>query len=287
MDAHVVDLGLHPADQSARLARVLPRLIATDLDGTLLRPDGTVSARTRAALARAQARGTEIVLCTARPVRWMRGLAAAGGIAGIAVCANGAVLWDLSTDALVDSFPIASDAAREVVARLRPLAPGGAWAVETVDHFGHEPGYRPRWPVPGDATVDPIEALLLTPPVKLLLRPDDDRASAAFVARARSQVAELVEVTFSDASASLLEMSAAGVSKGSGLATLCAARGLDRARTIAFGDMPNDLPMLAWAGRSYAMANGHADVISAADETAPANDEDGVAQVIEALLAGD
>ncbi len=265
---------------------MLPRLIATDLDGTLLRPDGTVSARTRAALARAQALATEIVLCTARPVRWMRGLAAAGGIAGIAVCANGAVLWDLSTDALVDSFPIASDAAREVVARLRPLAPGGAWAVETVDHFGHEPGYRVRWPVPATRP-STRSRRCCTPPVKLLLRPDDDRASAAFVARARSRVAELVEVTFSDASASLLEMSAAGVSKGSGLAALCAARGIDRAGTIAFGDMPNDLPMLAWAGRSYAMANGHADVISAADETAPPNDEDGVAQVIEALLAGD
>ncbi|HLI58911.1 MAG TPA: HAD family hydrolase [Solirubrobacteraceae bacterium] len=265
---------------------MLPRLIASDLDGTLLRDDGTVSPRTRAALARARTRGIEIALCTARPVRWMRGLAREAGVAGIAVCANGAVLWDLAADALVDSFPIACETARQVVARLRPLQPGGAWAVETVDHFGHEPGYRVRWPVPDDATVDAIETLLLRPPVKLLLRPDEDGGAARWADAARVLTAGLVEITYSDASASLLEMSAAGVSKGSGLAALCAMHGIDRAQTIAFGDMPNDLSMLAWAGRSYAMANGHPGVIAAADEVAPPNDEDGVAVVLERLLDG-
>jgi hypothetical protein len=284
----VVDLGLHPQTESGTLARVVPRLIATDLDGTLLRADGTVSPRTRAALADAQAHGIQIVVCTARPVRWMRGLAEQGGIGGIAVCANGAVLWDLAADALVGSFPIASETAHDVVSRLRPLMPGGAWAIETVDHFGHEPGYRVRWPVPDDATVDPIEVLLATPPVKLLLRPDRERErdAQAFAERARAEVAELVELTYSDSSASLLEMSAAGVSKGSGLAALCEARGISPAETVAFGDMPNDMSMLTWAGRSFAMANGHPDVIAAADEVAPPNEEDGVATVLERLLAG-
>ena len=260
-------------------------MIATDLDGTLLRSDGSISPRTRATLADAQARGIQIVVCTARPVRWMRGLAEQGGIAGVAVCANGAVLWDLAADALVGSFPIACETAHEVVSRLRPLMPGGAWAIETVDHFGHEPGYRVRWPVPDDATVDAIEVLLATEPVKLLLRPDQPNGAAAFADRARLEVAEFVEVTYSDASATLLEMSAAGVSKGSGLAALCAARGVDSAETVAFGDMPNDMSMLAWAGRSFAMANGHPEVIAAADEVAPPNDEDGVATVLQRLLA--
>lgn len=264
---------------------MVPRLIATDLDGTLLQPDGTVSARTRAALAEARARGVTVVACTARPVRWMRSLAEEGGIAGVAVCANGAVLWDLEADALVGSFPIACETAYEVVARLRALIPGGAWAMETVDHFGHEPGYRVRWPVPDDATVDAIEVLLAEAPVKLLLRPDQPRGAAAFAERVRLEVAEFVEVTYSDASATLLEMSAAGVSKGAGLAALCAARGIDAGETVVFGDMPNDLSMLAWAGRSYAMANGHPDVIAAADDVAPPNHEDGVAAVLERLLA--
>jgi hydroxymethylpyrimidine pyrophosphatase-like HAD family hydrolase len=239
-------------------------------------------------LGRARCLGVEIVLCTARPVRWMRDIAAECGLTGLAVCANGAVLWDLADDVLVESFPIAREQAHEVVARLRPLVPGGSWAIETIDHFGHEPGYRVRWPVPDDATVDAIEILLETPPVKLLLRPDELRggAAAGLAARARAEVAELVEITYSDASASLLEMSAAGVSKGSGLAAVCAAHGIDAADTVAFGDMPNDLPMLAWAGTGYAMANGHPEVIAAADRTAPPNEEDGVAVVIERLLDG-
>ena len=53
--------------------------------------------------------------------------------------------------------PIACETAHEVVSRLRPLMPGGSWAIETIDHFGHEPGYRVRWPVPDDATVDAID----------------------------------------------------------------------------------------------------------------------------------
>jgi Cof subfamily protein (haloacid dehalogenase superfamily) len=280
----VIDLRLHPGRQSGTLARVIPRLIATDLDGTLLRSDGTVSPRTRRVLGRARALGVEVVLCTARPVRWMRDLAAECGITGLAVCANGAVLWDLADDVLVESFPIPRRSAHEVVARLRPLVPGGSWAIETTEHFGHEPGYRVRWPVPDDATVDAIEVLLKTPPVKLLLRPDAVCGAAALAARARAEVADLVEITYSDASASLLEMSAAGVSKGSGLAAVCAAHGIEASDTVAFGDMPNDLPMLAWAGCGYAMANGHPGVIAAADATAPPNEEDGVAVVLERLL---
>ncbi len=263
---------------------MLPRLIATDLDGTLLRSDGTVAPRTRRVLGEMQARGVAIVVCTARPVRWMRGLADAGGITGTAVCANGAVLWDLASETLVESFPVACDAAREVVRRLGPIAPGGAWAVEGIDGFGHEPGYRVRWPVPDDALVEGIDTLLDAPPVKLLLRPDRDPGDAAFADRARDVVADLVELTYSDASASLLEMSASGVSKGSGLAAMCAARGIDAADVVAFGDMPNDLPMLGWAGRSYAMANGHPAALAVADGLAPRNDEDGVAVILEEML---
>ena len=82
----------------------------------------------------------------------------------------------------------------------------------------------------------------------------------------------------------MLEIGAAGVSKASGLAVLCARRGIDRADVLAFGDMPNDLAMLEWAGRSVAVANAHAEVIAIADEVTASNDEGGVAQVLERLL---
>ena len=82
----------------------------------------------------------------------------------------------------------------------------------------------------------------------------------------------------------LMEISAAGVTKGVALARLCALRGVDPDDVIAFGDMPNDLPMLAWAGTSYAVANAHPSVRQAADHVAPANDDDGVASVLSELF---
>ena len=120
------------------------RLVATDLDGTLLRDDGTIDARTRAALTAVQDAGIEIVVCTARPARWITGLVHEAGIAGPAVCANGAVLYDVAAQALLEAFPIPTETALEVVDRLRMAVPDGAWAVECSDRFAHESSYHPR-----------------------------------------------------------------------------------------------------------------------------------------------
>jgi Cof subfamily protein (haloacid dehalogenase superfamily) len=265
---------------------VLPRLLATDLDGTLLRGDGTVSPRTRRALRAIQDAGTEVVIATARPVRWIEDLAREAGITGTAICANGAVIWDLAADTLVHRFPVDPSAAREVVARLGSIVPGAAWAVEGVDSFSHEPGYELRWPVPDDTVVDDVGSLLADPVVKLLLHCPAPRAPDG-AHRARAAVSDLVELTWSEPSAELLEMSAAGVSKGAGLAALCAARGIDAAQVSAFGDMPNDLSMLAWAGHAVAMGNADPSVIDAADEVTLSNAQDGVAVVLERLLAAE
>ena len=265
---------------------MLPRIVATDLDGTLLRPDGTVDARTRRALAAVRAAGSEVVICTARPARWIHQLSDDAGIAGPAVCANGAVLYDVADRRLLEQFPIPVELGHAVVARLRAAIPGAAWAVEGVDRFAHEPAYQVRWPVEPDTVVDHIEALLATPPTKLLLR-DNDAADGpdGLLARARAAAGELIEITHSSAMDTLLEMSAPGVSKGSGLAALCAARGVDAAQVIAFGDMPNDLPMLRWAGCGVAMGNAHAEVLAAADAVTDSNAHDGVAAMLETLLA--
>ena len=93
-----------------------------------------------------------------------------------------------------------------------------------------------------------------------------------------------MEVTYSSSEDALLEISAAGVSKASALAAVCSARGIAAEEVIAFGDMPNDLPMLTWAGRGVAVANAHPEVLAAADEITAGNDECGVAQVLERLL---
>ena len=263
---------------------MLPRAVATDLDGTLLRSDGTLDARTLRALERIEHTGALVVLCTARPARWLAPLAAAAGRHGLAVCANGGVVWSVHHQQVLEQFPLAVEVAHEVVARLRPELPEAAWAVERAEAFAREPDYTPRWPVPDDTVVDAIDALLSVPPVKLMMR-HPHLTVAALAARARELVGHLVEVTYSSSEDALLEISAAGVSKASALAGVCTARNIAAEEVIAFGDMPKDLPMLAWAGRGVAVANAHPEVLAAADEVTAANDEAGVAQALERILA--
>ena len=262
---------------------MIPRLVATDLDGTLLRSDGTIDARTREAIARVEAEGIPVVLCTARPSRWMRPLARATGHRGIAVCSNGSVIWDLHTDTVVATFPFAVEAAREVVARLRAALPDATWALERHGVFCREPRYVPHWPVPDDTIVEEIDVLLAVAPLQMMVR-HPWLTGDELLARARELLSDLAELSHSSHADTLLEIGAAGVSKASGLAMLCARRGIDRADVLAFGDMPNDLAMLEWAGRSVAVANAHAEVIEIADEVTASNDAGGVAQVLERLL---
>ena len=262
---------------------MIPKLVATDLDGTLLRSDGTVDERTRRAIAAIEAAGVTFVICTARPPRWLRPLAEATGHRGLAVCANGGVIWDLHTDSMVEEFPVQAELAREVVRRLRAVLPQGAWAVERAGGFAHEPTYTPRWPVPADTVIDAIDALLEPPAVKLMLR-HPELSADDLLAHARELIGDLVEVSHSSSHDALLEISAPGVSKASALAGVCAELGVGSEQVVAFGDMPNDLAMLSWAGWGVAVANAHADVLAAADEVTASNDDAGVARVLERLL---
>jgi len=257
-----------------------PRVVATDLDGTIVRTDGTISRRTRTALSAAEAAGAMVVIVTGRPPRWLHGIADETGHRGVSICANGALVYDLHTEQVVASYPLSVDIAREVIDALRAGIPGIGFAVETVtDGFGYEPAYRPRWPTEGARTGE-VSELLSGPLAKLLAR-HDDLDSDALLAAAREVVgAEVVEMTHSSDDG-LLEISAVGVSKATTLAALCAEHGLSAGETVAFGDMPNDLPMLAWAGHSVAVANAHPEVLAVVDEVTATNDEDGVAAVLE------
>jgi HAD superfamily hydrolase (TIGR01484 family) len=266
---------------------VTPRLVATDLDGTLVRSDGSVSARTRAALQRVEDAGAVLALVTGRPPRWMHPVVEATGHRGVAVCANGALVYDLHTERVVRSHLLDRAAAAEVVAALRRDLPGIAFAVEKgpVDGvpsgFGREPAYRPRWDN-GEVEVAEIDQLVATGVVKLLAR-HEDLGSDELLAAARSSLGALAEATHSSGDG-LLEISASGISKASGLASLAEEHGIPAADVVAFGDMPNDLPMLAWAGHAVAVANAHPEVKAAADEVTASNDDDGVALVLDRLF---
>jgi HAD superfamily hydrolase (TIGR01484 family) len=260
------------------------RLVATDLDGTIVRSDGTISVRTARALQAAEDSGLIVVLVTGRPPRWMGQVAAATGHTGVAICANGALLYDLHTETVVAERLLGPDQLRSIAGRLREDVPGLLFAVEYGMDFAHEPGYEHAWEIGvPQVRVGPPLAILDRPAAKLLARhptlePDE------LLARAVGILGADATVTHSSTRA-LLEISAYGVTKASALAALAESAGVAPAEVVAFGDMPNDLAMLAWAGHPVAVANAHPRVLANADEVTESNDADGVALVIERIVA--
>ncbi|MEW2359231.1 HAD family hydrolase [Spirillospora sp. NPDC029432] len=258
-----------------------PRLIATDLDGTIVRSDGTVSDRTVAALARVERAGATLVMVTGRPPRWMKDIAAEVGHHGVAICANGAVLYDLHTETVLRTHEIEPRVIEQVVRKLREAVPELRFAVEHPDGFFFEASYNlGRWDARrfGGQAVDDATLFSKSGTKLLALHPAADPDSLA--ARAIGAVGDLVTVTHSSGRG-LLEMSAQGITKASALAEFCNEQGITSAQVAAFGDMPNDLPMLTWAGTSYGVANAHPDVLATVTHTTASNDDDGVAQILE------
>jgi Cof subfamily protein (haloacid dehalogenase superfamily) len=259
-----------------------PRLIATDLDGTLVRRDGTISARTRSAVLSAQHAGSVFVMVTARPPRWLHDLADLVGEHGVAIVANGAILYDVVRRQAIRTRLIDPTVALEVAQAIRAEIPDVEFAIERSDRYGQEPNYVNRWPKPDDTLVAGIEVLLSEPAAKLLVR-HPSWHSDDLLARINPVVAGRVTASHSGGT-SLVEISASGVSKAAMLADFAASQGIAAEESIAFGDSINDLPMLAWAGTSYGVANAHAEVLAMVDTVCPSNDEDGVAAVLEELF---
>lgn len=266
--------------------RNLPPLVACDVDGTLLRSDRTVSARTRDALSAVVAAGAQLLYVTGRPRRWMAPVVEATGHAGTAICANGALVVDLDDDREVATFPFERAAAGEVVARLRREVPGILLGVEWADGFAHEPDFtRGATRSGGDARQpEPIvrddDGLVQLPVLKLLARHPDHDA----LGRTVRDVLDGDAVATWSTDSGLVEISAPGVHKAATLSWLAERDGHTATDAIAFGDMPNDVTLLTWAGWGVAMGQGHPDALAAADEVTTTNDDDGVARVLERLL---
>lgn len=262
-------------------------LIATDLDGTLLRGDGSISERTRRALAEARARGVRVVSVTARPPRRVRAIAAAVGLSGVAICSNGAVVYDIERDAIVQQRRLQASSASEIVLALRAALPGVRFAAEIGPDYGCEVEY----PVPPEHAYDASDPAMLRTDALLLCRAG---VTKLIVQHARASLPELLQhaivcagpyATVTHSGAAFVELAAAGITKARALELFCTELDIPSTAVIAFGDMPNDLPMLTWAGHAVAVANAHPDVQRAADEITCSNDEDGVARVIERVLS--
>jgi hydroxymethylpyrimidine pyrophosphatase-like HAD family hydrolase len=259
-----------------------PRLVATDLDGTLLDDDGVLSDRTQDVLRRVQEIGVRLVIVTARPLRWMDELwATVGGGRGVGIVSNGAITYDIGSREVLDLHGIPAEVGLPMVEAIREAAPGTAIALECLGGYRHEPAYVDLHPTPTDMRVGDLGGLWDEPAVKVLaqhltLDPDDFRARVIDAVGERATPTWTID--------HLMEISAAGVTKGGALATLCERLCVAPEEVVAFGDMPNDLAMLTWAGTSYAVANGHESVLAAADHVAPRNSEDGVALTLAGLF---
>ncbi|MFK0158715.1 HAD family hydrolase [Streptomyces sp. NPDC090493] len=265
---------------------VPPKLVATDLDGTLLRSDGSLAPRTKAALAAAEEAGICVALVTGRPPRSVPALQERIG-PHVVIAANGATVH-LPDGAVAQTFPIPFPAAVRLVRRVRAAIPGVSFAFEFGEASGHEPTY-PDWSFGGEAVelVGPAEEILTHVPGGPLVKILGHHPAlplADFYRQARHTAGPSAETTHSTG-LSLVEFSAPHVTKATTLVAWSGRQGIAVDEIAAFGDMPNDLPMLRAVGHSYAMSNGHPDVLAAARHRAPSNDEDGVARVLEGFLS--
>ncbi len=254
------------------------RLVATDLDGTLVRTDGTVSDYTRQVLEELDRRRVPVVFVTGRPLRWAEEVFEYVGAHGLAIVSNGALVWDVTNSAVHLERSIDPTVGLEVCRRIRAAVPGSSFAVETLAGIALETEFRERYQVPAGSRRGSLAEIWDEPVVKVLAR-HEELAAQEFWDAAAAAVGDLAVITWSSTSA-LLEISGPGVTKASTLALLCADLGIEAHQVIAFGDMPNDLPMLTWAGTSYAMADAHPTVTAAAQHVAPGHDDDGVARVL-------
>ncbi|MCV6977311.1 HAD family hydrolase [Mycobacterium bourgelatii] len=264
-----------------------PALIACDVDGTLFNHDETVSPRTRAAVHAAVADGAQFVIATGRPPRWIRPVVEELGFAPMAVCANGAVIYDPSTDTVVSARTLSVDTLAQLAEIATRVIPGAGLAVERIGERAHDtaspqfvssPGYEHAWLNPDNTEVS-VEDLLSAPAIKLLIR-KAGATSADMAAELAGHIGTEGDLTYSTNNG-LIEIVPRGISKATGVREVADPLGIPDAAVVAFGDMPNDVPMLLWAGRGVAMANAHPAALAAADEVTAPNSEDGVARVLE------
>ena len=264
------------------MAEPRPELIATDIDGTMLRLDGTLSPRVREALHAAAGAGIHVVPATGRPEMVTQDVIAALGLLDHWVFANGAITRNLTTGELVRGFWMDPSVAQGLIVEMRAAFPGARFAIEMEDSMAYEPGFEKI--VPQTPPVPPVDDVLdaMVDRVQKVLVFDPDRTI--------DQLHDSVNATLGDhgvASYSglrFIEVSASLVTKALALDALCGDLGIDPVDAVAFGDNHNDVTMLNWAGRSYAMANGTDDSKDVATEIIHSSNDDGLALKIESWL---
>ncbi|MER7489362.1 HAD family hydrolase [Streptomyces sp. NPDC126497] len=259
------------------------RLIATDLDGTLLRDDHSVSRRTRDALAAATAAGAAHIVVTGRAAPWTRPILDDLGYQGLAVCAQGAQVYDAGAHRLLTSVTLDRQLAGVALAKIEAEV-GPLHLAASRDGVDGEvligPGYEVVGALPATPFTDASD--LWTAPLNKLYIQHPTLTSDELADAATRAAGGFVTVTM--AGEGIVELLPLGLSKATGLSLAARRLGMKAAETIAFGDMPNDIPMFAWSAHGVAMANAHEELKAVADEVTTSNEDDGIAAVVERLL---
>lgn len=274
------------------------RLLAVDIDGTLLDSAGRVRPASIAAINAARARGVKVVLASARPPRGMRELYHALGLDTPMICYNGAVIHQPLTARWVTHHALAPGLVRQIVETARTQSPRLSIGAEIFDRYCvhlHGPAAAPvPAPAPGadsqgDSDVESVTVLrdqqLFQRPVTRLLLGIGSRQRAAVAQRLARRFGGRAAVGITDRAAIQLVHPLAD--KSHALAAVAGAMGIDSAHVMAIGDAPNDLGMLRWAGLGVAVGDAYPQMVAAADVVAPGSDDDGLAWAIETHVLRD
>ena len=263
----------------------LPKLLALDVDGTLISHAGAYSKRTLDAINALKEAGVEIVYVTGRPPRWMNEVTNAFG-AEMALIANGALIYDMKSDIVIKSFNIDFHTQQRIFLEISKYHTDVAFAIEWNHSFAREKKYIARWDDGKDDIGSlNIESLTPLPVYKILIR--SLKAGVApdnFLAEISKTIAEFANVTYCNLDDPLLEISAKDVSKGSTLKHYALSKGITAEEVFAIGDNINDFSMLEWAGTSWIMEDGHPEGKNYATFVAPSFEKDGAALVMESIL---
>jgi hypothetical protein len=269
-----------------------PKLVATDLDGTLLNSDGEVSPRTRAALEATWDAGIPVVGVTGRGPRLLDSVRVALDGRGIAVLAQGGFVVDLERDEVLRTVGLPRGQAAAVIARIENVAGDLIVAVEDASEQAEVSGplrvqHGFNWPYPEPAHLLPRHEVLPQGPVLKVFLRSSTLGQDELLARAQS-VVDPSDAEVTHAGLGFIEVLPPGVTKASGLAIALERYGVGFGDVLVFGDMPNDLPMIGAVadagGRAVAVANAHAAVRAATSNVTGGHDADGVARYLEAVL---
>ncbi len=259
--------------------------LACDLDRTLIGEDAELRPRTLHAIAAARAAGLHVLLVTGRMFRSVRPYALAAGIDDPVVCYQGAVVADPVSGAFLRHVPMPLEEAREVIAAVDALGYTILVYVEDNLYVARETpestAYAGFQHLPVNVVGD-LLAWLPKPPTKLV-SVGDPLALDSLEVEMKQRFGRRLYI--SKSLPHFLEFASPDVTKGAGLEFVAERLGFTRQRTVAFGDGENDVDLLEWAGYGVAVANAHRRVLAVADFVCPSVDEEGVAQVVEAMLA--